>query len=1195
MKKKEQVQFGSVKKYLAAYFWISLTLDEKCLGRLETSDIEYEICDFDHDPLSFWENTQYLIFQAVGERESLMNVLYNKLKHKRTIHFACSISKSENLNYDIEVNSTELYVNVRLPENEVFNDTHLCYDKPMNKGFLSIDYLIDNGYNFAEKQSSNQYLSDKLISYADKIAGLWQKKIDGTEDFDSLRRLVLLSLAYTFPTTQFRHKMFSAILSSYKDGEEEYSSGGLFLLWNNKYSFDDIRNVTSSIDYAWMLNGVYRYCSDKTTSSLLNIAREQKESIKKESIKSAKAAIMSRNMSHNLGSHVMFYIKQKLNSVGKILDNEVLKDLYPDSIEALSKDLKSKEFEMPFLVGIGRFINYLQERQDYIATVATDYIPANSTISFKDFIYDELKPDLRYKRHKEKNSSSTETKGYKPKNLLMDFIAYSEGYESSDKICLRFGEFTGENPEKEKDKTKKERQEKDFKKLREFSVAFPGGVIGRQAFFSIIENILRNAAKHSGRRSDNKLIIDFNIIDVSKKEQFWNELLYDTTIYGGKRISDLHQMYLNVKEKYFVLAITNNMPNSKESIKNIEKALSCTYIDEKGNMNDKSKGIKEIRISAAWLRSYSIDTDIPANEPPVVAIRGIKMEGEKDRYAIQYYICLPKPKRVAFLVKKGMNASLDISPFVENKLKENSCSIFDGTNLEGQTEVGELPDYDIIVCCDENYSGVMPLLSSRIVKYHPLNLAHLKSVVSAINELEKGVKSQDKKIKELDDVVKNTINRTYRIWYEQVYGQNNDKLIVMDNKSEDHKSEANKIKVNLRGTSEDNKTSFEDAVVFATHYQGMIHEKQKPLDNKESHSDRSSLFAEACFIEGITGNNSTDRLIRQNAWTEEWKYKHLAAGRTRIAIFDERIFNSISSLVEKKRISVSDILKDYLEKTEEDEKSVYSLISYFNESNDELKNRDVADNDKIILQCQNAGIELLDADNLTETKRNSLIQILDENYNKNVHSTNYILDKTQKYHEMKVWAYDVNCYEERKDESGRIIQEAHVDIIGYNAPIASKVGTFDKAGFDVEVIATLKKRGRDYKMELKKLQSNSFDFISIHQGILDKMYAVFKIESIQATANLTAKENQALEKCKITHTLHSILSRQVTPDKVTEFLPQFIIHSGRSKPNAVDMPQKQPFLQFAAIDHAVRDCKYTLSELLFSAHYEKGSNNNTQQ
>ena len=95
------------------------------------------------------------------------------------------------------------------------------------------------------------------------------------------------------------------------------------------------------------------------------------------------------------------------------------------------------------------------------------------------------------------------------------------------------------------------------------------------------------------KRSDNKLAIDLDIVDVSRKELFGDELLYDTTIYGGKRVNNLHQKYLNVRDKYFVLAITNNMPNSKESIKNLENALSCAYIDEDGNMDDKSKGIKE--------------------------------------------------------------------------------------------------------------------------------------------------------------------------------------------------------------------------------------------------------------------------------------------------------------------------------------------------------------------------------------------------------------------------------------------------------------------------------------------------------------------------------------------------------------------------------------------------------------------------
>ena len=34
------------------------------------------------------------------------------------------------------------------------------------------------------------------------------------------------------------------------------------------------------------------------------------------------------------------------------------------------------------------------------------------------------------------------------------------------------------------------------------------------------------------------------------------------------------------------------------------------------------------------------------------------------------------------------------------------------------------------------------------------------------------------------------------------------------------------------------------------------------------------------------------------------------------------------------------------------------------------------------------------------------------------------------------------------------------------------------------------------------------------------------------------------------------------------------------------MPQKQPFIQYASLDHAMSDCKYTLVELLDNARYE---------
>ena len=52
------------------------------------------------------------------------------------------------------------------------------------------------------------------------------------------------------------------------------------------------------------------------------------------------------------------------------------------------------------------------------------------------------------------------------------------------------------------------------------------------------------------------------------------------------------------------------------------------------------------------------------------------------------------------------------------------------------------------------------------------------------------------------------------------------------------------------------------------------------------------------------------------------------------------------------------------------------------------------------------------------------------------------------------------------------------------------------------------------------------------------------------------------------------------------FLPGISVHSGRSRPSEYDMPQQVPFIQYASLEHAVLDCKYTLTELLDSAYYE---------
>ena len=955
--------------------------------------------------------------------------------------------------------------------------------------------------------------------------------------------------------------------------------------------FNDVNDLIRLFSLNYVFN---------TGLRLLELARH-------ESIKSAKSAIMSRNMSHNLGSHVMFYIKQKLQSVNRIKAEGVLAELYSpgsqittDEIKKILRTVGGSEVELPFLVGLGRFINYLQERQDYIATISTDYIPAKSTINFKDFIYDELKPDLRYKRH-------NDVKGVKPRNLLLDFIAYSEGYVDSDSIVINFGDFNGvisnkdatiEETEKKIEKLRNEITEtkfpeelqlklenlevllkelKSFRELRKFDISLPGGVIGRQAIFSIMENIIRNSAKHSGRRQDGKLALKFEKVDLETINWTKEDVKFTPCNGDNSRIiegEELAKLYNDVADKYFVLKITSDMPNSKDSIEKLIKKLADPYVDNQGMMNDSSKGLKEMRISAAWLRGYSIDLHIPDTEPPVISIGKKPYDNSTTECTIEYYICLPKPKRVAFVVDKNTVAlSDDEKKELDDQKKElmvqGSC-IFEITDEDCKKDKiasfsKDIADYAMVVLCTESANKTIPYLSFRHIAYSKNNLAMM---INFIDTATKKIDPQDQKSTEEIEAERKDrcIEPIYKLWFDATFAseKGDAKLSILDAKAEKAKGAEGNKDVLLSTTSESSDDFYKSKIIFSTHYTGLKGEIAKEKEaNKAKNEKEVTYVAEkyinAKFVESITGNNSTDRLIRQDEWNAEWKYKHLAAGLLRIAIFDERIFSSIMPHTKKSMADIESVISGFMDVVKSNSRK--EINKYID---DVLKDQYCIDS---IDDRRDIRKKII----LDESGSVKFREIMTDLNNQK----EYNIENAQLFHEKRTWFYDIRCYEKEK----------RVDIIGYNAPIETTIGNFSEIDRNVCVLGSLKEddaNGYVIAFEANIDIRNKFDIISIHQGILDKIYSTFNI-----------KEKKD-EKYKITKVIHDVFSRFCNIESGTKaYLHNLIIHSGRSKPNEEDMPQHQPFVQFAAIDHAVRDCKFTLSELLLTAHYEKNNSNNS--
>lgn len=179
-------------------------------------------------------------------------------------------------------------------------------------------------------------------------------------------------------------------------------------------------------------------------------------------IRSSIAAIMSRNMSHNLGSNVLADIVSTSDYVS------------PEDLNSLNR--------------------YLQNRMDFIAQITTDF----PEWSFPAYFNKEL------------------MHGFFSNYILIDRIGISEELRAYQwpkswldeslrgKLIIRTG--LGCNGKNFRWTINEfELKKEDETDPNDIQLSIPGGIIGYHAFYTIIENIIRNSAKHgyASRRNNN--------------------------------------------------------------------------------------------------------------------------------------------------------------------------------------------------------------------------------------------------------------------------------------------------------------------------------------------------------------------------------------------------------------------------------------------------------------------------------------------------------------------------------------------------------------------------------------------------------------------------------------------------------------------------------------------------------------------
>lgn len=840
---------------------------------------------------------------------------------------------------------------------------------------------------------------------------------------------------------------------------------------------------------------------------------------RQKSIATAQASIMCRNLSHIDGSQVLPYVKSRLSSVYEIWKNGLF-ELQRTSSEEITVDYFKRESDFeyalklteehirkicfcrqlnfdrvqaPFLYGIYRYLNYLQECFDFIANISSDNIPYYSSANFKEFIYDDLNWDYKVRRH------NITLQSYNAENLLLENIARSEKIDRT-KLQIFFRSFDGNDSDN-----------KDLDALRLINVDLPAGIIGRQAIYSILKNIIRNSAKHGIRAQNDKtsfvltensfsllknvineelfqflfterikhrsfrsefefvnrlkeeaekLKFDFNIIDQNLdviKNYAEQPLIF--TI----EIEDCNNDKKWRNQEYWKISITDNNWNGNKAIEILQKALKDEYISSTGRLLESYKGIKEMRISAAWLRNEKVheinEQDPEKNEPPILTInrvyesdnKWIEVNDTANKVTELLNIMHPTNLRYTFFVRKAKKVAMilnkpDDFKFHDPRNKEITININNEWELLTIDEYNDKKNKNYkLLLVDETLNNFEEIKKKSVCRIKQVKVNDVKTLFKAklknihVYEIEKISKAVESIF---IDYYEKWIIEDFNTWkvrkLEKYKFDKRPTIAIVDKQLvEESKIQlTDTINVLLFPTDINTET-----IIFNRHELNSV----ELFDKYHATLNKKKLTLQ--FLEETSGHNSTFRLTHNEPLDKFWLLKITESSLTKVLIIDERICE---------RYGAND---SYFQKTRFHNKGIH--IFNIAQSNNQFDILDTTD--------KTIGSILLNDDN------DMKIQI-------NNHSND-------------------------------------------------------------EFYSNIYDNGVLY-----------YDFVLIHQGLLDKMHEMFsiKIDKIYETLNLHIKSKY-----------HSM------------------VHSGRSKPDKI--PKDAIFVLYSSLEKVLEDCKYSLTELLYSA------------
>ena len=489
--------------------------------------------------------------------KAFSELIFRNMKDKRVLCFCANDNNvlSDNLSCEIFT-----IINVIQARNIGFQEiTGLCVESLVKKyeafvqntGFKQFssrnDLITDNGIlSFNEKQRIEQFLSSgdfQSYKLSNQLYGIAES---ADEEHNALLCVALFFCL--FKDIQYYVFVPASGIRSNCEVDVENSSGGSFFWVDSKSQINISSFKLILACYIETIRGLYR--------SAVDWNRKQTRVIKSHATKSAIGSIMSRNGSHNIGSHVLAALS---HNVGTMPDDRVL-------------------------------YQYIQHRMDYIATATTEFPRWKMPTMFLG----NMMKVLLSQRHLLDNIAGSENlKAWKFQRREVDeeersvarikFIIRRIGEDGEpSKVLLYDGNGGTVNLD------------------HDVSLAIPGGTIGQHAFFTIVENVIRNSAKHDWSSPSARIIEN----GIKKLDANGDVVKGNLEVYID--FKDLPEEG-NVEFKVFTNMSDADEPSEglagQTIFEKVSDALKAKFIDETGGLRKAKWGIAEMKISAGYLQS----------------------------------------------------------------------------------------------------------------------------------------------------------------------------------------------------------------------------------------------------------------------------------------------------------------------------------------------------------------------------------------------------------------------------------------------------------------------------------------------------------------------------------------------------------------------------------------------------------------